>query len=67
MKKKQSGLSARLRKHYRTRYLVVPNGKTGYLYRAWIEDVHEGKCLAICHTPRDARFIAKALNGGTPK
>ena len=60
--KKQSGLSPRLRRYYKRRYLVVENGKAGFLYRAWIEDVHEGKCLAICHRKSHARIVAKALN-----
>jgi hypothetical protein len=66
MKKKKSGLSPRLRKFYSTRYLVVPNGRVGCLYRAWIEDVHLGKCLAICHNSRDAKVIAAALNRKEP-
>jgi hypothetical protein len=60
-------LSKRLRKHYPTRYLVVDNGCAGCLYRAWIEDAHHGKCLAVCHRKSDARVIAKALNASATR
>ncbi len=60
--KRSRGLSPRLRKHYKTRFLVVENGKAGLLYRAWIEDSHFGKCLAICHNRGSANRIAKVLN-----